>query len=153
MQGLRVSQLAQPFAPMPHQAATPTAMMALGADFARQAGPGDVFALVGGLGAGKTHWTKGFVAALGSRSEVTSPTFGLLHEYSDGAHLVYHLDFYRMKSAEEPIDLGWDELIDQAAILIIEWADLFPEIFPPHTRWLRFSPLDDGTRQIEEFTP
>lgn len=128
-------------------------MMALGADFAKEAGPGDVFALVGGLGAGKTHWTKGFVAALGSSTEVTSPTFGLLHEYPDGYHPVYHLDFYRMKSAEEPIAIGWDELVEQNAILIIEWADLFPGIFPPHTRWLRFSLMEDGTRQIEEFSP
>ena len=66
------------------RAETPDAMKALGAQAAESARAGSVIALVGGLGAGKTHWTKGFVAGLGSSAEVTSPTFGLVHEYPGG---------------------------------------------------------------------
>ena len=129
---------------------TPQAMMDLGAQFADQAYPGSVFALIGDLGAGKTHWTKGFVHAIGSTADVTSPTFGLLHEYPGGRLLVHHLDFYRIQSAAELIALGWDELLDQDAILIAEWADRFPSLFPPQTRWLHFSISDNGTRILSD---
>lgn len=122
--------------------------MALGAKFAAAAQPGDVFALVGGLGAGKTHWTKGFVAALGSRVEVTSPTFGLVHEYPDGRIPVFHLDFYRIETAEELLSIGWDELLEQDAVVIAEWADRFPELLPPGTKRLEFSIAADGSRTV-----
>jgi tRNA threonylcarbamoyladenosine biosynthesis protein TsaE len=133
---------------MQHLAATPDEMMALGATFAAAAMPGDVFALVGGLGAGKTHWTKGFVAALGSKAEVTSPTFGLVHEYPDGRLPVFHLDFYRIETADELPAIGWDELLEQDAVIIAEWADRFPELLPAGTKWLEFSIAPDGTRSL-----
>lgn len=135
---------------MPHLAPTPEAMMDLGAQFARESSAGAVFALIGDLGAGKTHWTKGFVQSIGSNADVTSPTFGLLHEYPGGRLLVHHLDFYRMQSADEVLALGWDELLDQDAILVAEWADRFPELFPEQTRWLHFSIAQDGTRIVTE---
>jgi tRNA threonylcarbamoyladenosine biosynthesis protein TsaE len=75
---------------MQGRAETPDAMQQLGRTAAAEAGPGTVIALVGGLGAGKTHWTKGFVAGLGSAAEVTSPTFGLVHEYPGGKMPVFH---------------------------------------------------------------
>ena len=132
------------------QAPTAQAMMDLGARYAREASAGAVFALIGDLGAGKTHWTKGFVQGIGSTDDVTSPTFGLLHEYPGGRLPVHHLDFYRMQSADEVLALGWDELLDQDAILIAEWADRFPELFPEETRWLHFSIAEDGTRILSE---
>ncbi len=133
---------------MRNTAATPEEMTALGARAAAGARAGDVFALVGGLGAGKTHWTKGFVAALGSAAEVTSPTFGLVHEYPDGRVPVLHLDFHRLESAAELLALGWDELLDRDAIVIAEWADRFPDLLPPGTRWLEFSIAPDGARTV-----
>jgi tRNA threonylcarbamoyladenosine biosynthesis protein TsaE len=131
-------------------AANAEEMNHVGALFARECQPGTIFALVGDLGAGKTHWTQGFVRELGSQAAITSPTFGLLHEYTDGPIPVFHLDFYRMKTAEEAIALGWDELLDQPAIIITEWADRFPELFPAHTRWLQFSIQWDLSRTIRE---
>ena len=130
----------------------PTAqdMMDLGAHFARQASAGSVFALTGDLGAGKTHWTKGFVRETGSTADVTSPTFGLLHEYPGGRLHIHHLDFYRIDSADELLALGWDELLDQNAVIIAEWADRFPSLFPPQTRWLHFSITHNGTRILSE---
>lgn len=128
--------------------ATPEEMISLGASFAKNAVPGDVFALVGDLGAGKTHWTKGFVAGLGSETEVTSPTFGLIHEYRDGKFPIHHFDFYRLAGAEELLAMGWDEYVESGGIVIAEWADRFPELLPEHTRWLEFSIGENGGRIV-----
>lgn len=130
------------------RAATADEMFALGGETARHTRPGAVIALVGGLGAGKTHWTKGFVAALRGDEPVTSPTFPLVHEYRSGNLPVFHFDFYRVESAGELIALGWDEYLDEGGIVIAEWADKFPEIMPPETLWLRFSVEPDGARRI-----
>jgi tRNA threonylcarbamoyladenosine biosynthesis protein TsaE len=137
-----------PNGPMHERAETPEAMENLGRTFAAGISPGSVVALVGGLGAGKTHWTKGLVAALGSTAEVTSPTFGLVHEYPGGNLPIYHFDFYRLASAEELIDLGWDEYLEADGVIVAEWADKFPELLPADTRWLDFSIEDDGSRTI-----
>lgn len=109
---------------------------------------GTVIALVGNLGAGKTHWTKGFAAALGSLEDVTSPTFGLVHEYHGGRLPIFHLDFYRLESAAELIALGWDEYLDQDGVIIAEWGDKFPEVLPPDTIWLHFTIEPDGSRTV-----
>lgn len=128
-------------------------MQQLGRTAAAEAGPGTVIALVGGLGAGKTHWTKGFVAGLGSAAEVTSPTFGLVHEYPGGEMPVFHLDFYRLETPEELLALGWDEYLDAGGIVIAEWGDKFPELMPAETRWLHFAIETDGTRIVSEGWP
>ncbi|MFT3989836.1 MAG: tRNA (adenosine(37)-N6)-threonylcarbamoyltransferase complex ATPase subunit type 1 TsaE [Luteolibacter sp.] len=135
---------------MKFTAATPEAMETLGLEFSKNATPGRVIALVGGLGAGKTHWTKGFTRGLGSTAEVTSPTFGLLHEYTDGRLPIFHLDFYRLDSPAELIGLGWDEYLEADGVIIAEWGDKFPEMLPENTIWLRFSIEEDGTRTIEQ---
>ncbi len=125
----------------------------LGKAAAVMAVPGLVIALVGGLGAGKTHWAKGFVAGIGSAAEVTSPTFGLIHEYPGGRLPVFHLDFYRLESAAELVALGWDELVDQNALILAEWGDKFPELMPTDTRWLQFTVEPDGSRTVCEIGP
>lgn len=129
-------------------AATAKEMEDLGRATAEMARPGTVIALVGGLGAGKTCWTRGFVAGAGAADEVTSPTFGLLHEYRSGRYPVFHLDFYRLESPGELIALGWDELLEQGAVVIAEWADRFPELLPEDAVWLHFTVEPDGTRRI-----
>ncbi len=133
---------------MEAHAESPAAMESLGRELAKVTAAGSVIALVGDLGAGKTHWTKGFVAEAGSTAEVTSPTFGLVHEYQGGRFPVFHLDFYRLKSAAEMLALGWDELLDQDGVIIAEWADKFPEILPPETIWLHFTVEPDGSRTV-----
>lgn len=129
---------------------SPKAMEELGRAVAVVATPGMVIALVGGLGAGKTHWTKGFVAGSGSQDEVTSPTFGLIHEYAGGRFPVFHLDFYRLDSAAELIALGWDELLEQGGVVIAEWGDKFPELLPPGSIWLHFTMEPDGSRSVSQ---
>ena len=130
------------------RARTSDDMEALGRAAGEAARAGWTFALTGGLGAGKTHWTKGFVSGSGSTAEVTSPTFGLVHVYEDGTTPVFHFDFYRLGSAAELLDLGWDEYLDQGGIIIAEWADKFPELLPATTRWLDFEIQADGSREV-----
>jgi tRNA threonylcarbamoyladenosine biosynthesis protein TsaE len=132
----------------PRRLQNPEAMMAFGAECAAKARSGDVFGLVGNMGAGKTHWTKGFVAAIDPAAAVTSPTFAIVNEYRGGKHAVFHFDFHRLKSAEELIALGWDEYLDDGGIVICEWADLFPEIMPEGTCWLEISHQPDGSRLL-----
>ena len=111
---------------------------------------GAVLALSGDLGAGKTHFVKGLAAGLGTTASVTSPTFTLLHEYPGGRLPLYHFDFYRLDDADEALRIGLDEYLDGDGACVIEWAEKFPALLPPHTRWLRFTHREDGARVIEE---
>ena len=127
---------------------TAAAMMELGAEFASAAKAGDVFGLIGTLGTGKTHWSKGFVGEIDPDAQVTSPTFSIVNEYRGGKLPMFHFDFYRLKSAAELVALGWDEYLDENGIVICEWADLFPELMPEHTVWLEILHLADGARKL-----
>jgi len=129
-------------------AATPEEMEAHGRAAAATASDGDVIALVGQLGAGKTHWTKGFVAGLGCDSTVTSPTFGLVHEYPGGRLPVYHFDFHRIDAADELLSIGWDDYLDRPGVVIAEWADKFPTLLPSSARWIAIRHLPDGSRSL-----
>jgi tRNA threonylcarbamoyladenosine biosynthesis protein TsaE len=126
------------------------ATMAWGCALAGNLAAGDVVALVGTLGAGKTHATKGIVAGLGSSMEVSSPTFTLVHEYPGPGLTAFHFDFYRLVSAPEVLNIGWDDYLDAGGVVIVEWADKFSELMPASTRWFRFKILPDGTRCVEE---
>jgi tRNA threonylcarbamoyladenosine biosynthesis protein TsaE len=134
---------------MQGRAASVEEMERLGNTAAEQLRPGSVVALVGGLGAGKTHWTKGLVAGLGSTAEVTSPTFGLVHEYHGGRLPVIHMDFHRLDSPDELIALGWDEYLESGAVVVAEWADKFPALLPGDATWLRFQIEPCGSRNIQ----
>jgi tRNA threonylcarbamoyladenosine biosynthesis protein TsaE len=112
--------------------------------------PNDVVALVGDLGAGKTHFVKGLTQGLGSAAEVTSPTFTLIHEYGGGRLPVFHFDFYRLKQAAEITEIGFDEYIEDGGIAVVEWADRFPQVFPERTRWLRIEAPSALQRAITE---
>jgi tRNA threonylcarbamoyladenosine biosynthesis protein TsaE len=127
---------------LPDAAAT----IAAGHALASSAQPGDVIALTGGLGAGKTHFSKGFTSGLGFPSDVTSPTFSLVHEYLGGRLPVFHFDFYRPATATEIIALGWDDYLDTQGICLVEWADRFPDLLPPHTSWWHLEPDANGRR-------
>ena len=124
--------------------------VAFGRNYGRDARRGDVFALRGDLGAGKTQFAKGFVAGLGSKADVTSPTFVLIHEYGDGRLPVYHFDFYRVESGEALSRLGFDDFIFGDGVSLIEWADRYSSLIPSHAKWLSFELRDENTRAITE---
>lgn len=91
---------------------------------------GDVIALQGPLGAGKTRLVQSIAAALGcGRSFVVSPTFTLIHEY-DGELPVYHVDAYRLKNSDEFLDMGGGELLTGEGVCLIEWADRIGDLLP-----------------------
>ena len=122
--------------------------IALGAEVAADLAAGEVLALCGQLGAGKTHFSKGIVRGLGGDpAAVTSPTFTLVHEYSDGRSPVFHFDFYRMDSADEVLRIGWDEYLDDGeGVVLVEWADKFPELMPDQAQWWQFAIAGEGRR-------
>ena len=104
--------------------------------------------LIGDLGAGKTTMTKGIVEALGvaPASEVSSPTFTLIHEYGDPAR-VYHIDLYRLDTEAEVETLGLDELFDRDALVLIEWGERFPRLMPPDRWEIRIEHLGGDRRR------
>ena len=120
--------------------------LALGGKLGAEARPGQVIALCGGLGAGKTHLSKGIVRGLNCPAGVTSPTFTLVHEYRGGRLPVFHFDFYRMGSPEEVLALGWDEYLEAGGVCIVEWADLFPSLLPDGSAWWRLELDGTGLR-------
>lgn len=105
---------------------------ALGARLGRWARAGDIVACRGALGAGKTTFVQGFAEglAVGGDDYVRSPTFALVHAYH-GHVPVYHFDFYRLSSCAEVLDIGFEDYLEAGGVVIIEWADKFPEILPP----------------------
>ena len=124
--------------------------MAMGQRYAQSAQRGDVFALTGDLGAGKTQFVKGFVAGLGSAAEVTSPTFVLLHEYEGGRLPVYHFDFYRLDNPEADVRLGFDDYVFGEGVSLIEWADRHSDLIPTKAKWLCFELTGEKSRRIAE---
>ena len=121
----------------------------LGRQFAAQLRRGDVLALAGDLGAGKTQFTKGLAAGLGIETEVTSPTFTLIHEYPGGRLPLFHIDLYRLEEAGEVLGIGLDEYLDGGGVTLIEWADKFAPLIPPDARWIRFRVLEGDEREIQ----
>ena len=125
-------------------------MIELGKIIGSEAKPGDVFGLIGDLGAGKTHFTKGFVLGNDCDKPVTSPTFSLIHEYEGGSCYIFHFDLYRLENASELLEIGWEDYLEMDGICVVEWADKFPELMPRHIKWLKIKLLDDETRLITE---
>ena len=124
--------------------------IACAGQFSEALRPNDVVALVGDLGAGKTHFVKGLLLGLGSADEVTSPTFTLLHEYRGGRLPVFHFDFYRLNEAVEIAEIGFEDYLEDGGIAVVEWADRFPHVFPDRTRWLRIDASSLSERAITE---
>lgn len=101
----------------------------LGERLGRLLGPGDVIALFGDLGAGKTTLTKGIAVGLGLTADVHSPTFTLIHEHP-GAVALYHVDLYRLSHEQEVETLGLEEYIYSDGVTVIEWADRMKSLLP-----------------------
>ena len=110
---------------------------------------GDIVALQGELGAGKTHFTKGIVAGLASPAAVTSPTFTIVHEYGGGRLPVYHFDFFRLENAHAASSIALDDYFFGDGVSVVEWADRFPELIPAEARWIKLQMSSPTERAIE----
>jgi tRNA threonylcarbamoyladenosine biosynthesis protein TsaE len=127
-----------------------TETIAFAREWARTLRPNEVVALVGDIGAGKTHFVKGLLRGLESAEEATSPTFTLVHEYRRGRLPLFHFDFYRLKERSEVDEIGFDEYLEEGGITVIEWADRFSQVLPARTRWLRLETSGETQRVIAE---
>lgn len=126
----------------------PEETVAAGRRLAASLSPGSVVALSGELGAGKTHFVRGLVEGWQGAENATSPTFTLLHEYATPRGPVFHLDLYRASSAAEIWSAAHDELEAPDALVVMEWADRFPELVPPHAVHVRLEHEGNGRRRI-----
>lgn len=95
----------------------------LGAALARYLLPGDVLAYTGDLGAGKTAFTRGLAAGLGITDRVTSPTYTVVNEYLNGRLPLFHFDMYRLHSADELFDIGWEDYLTRGGVCAVEWSE------------------------------
>ncbi len=95
----------------------------LGEAFAKSLRPGDAVAFSGGLGAGKTAFTRGILHGLGYQGRVTSPTFAIANEYAIPSGRVVHIDLYRITNGEALLDIGFEEYFDAKSIVLIEWSE------------------------------
>lgn len=128
---------------------SPAETEAIGRQFAvKDVRVGSILALKGELGSGKTLFTKGLVAGLGSETTVTSPTFTIVHEYPGGRLPVYHFDFFRLESRQSVARLGLDDYLFADGVSVIEWADRFPEFIPEQARWISFDIKSENQRVI-----
>ncbi|MBQ6370956.1 MAG: tRNA (adenosine(37)-N6)-threonylcarbamoyltransferase complex ATPase subunit type 1 TsaE [Firmicutes bacterium] len=103
---------------------------AYGIRLGREARPGQVIALTGDLGAGKTTLTKAIARGLGISETVTSPTFTIVKEYRSGRLPLFHFDVYRIGDVEEMYELGYEEYFFGDGVCVVEWADLIDELIP-----------------------
>jgi tRNA threonylcarbamoyladenosine biosynthesis protein TsaE len=125
---------------------------ALGAEVARllDGGAGAIIALAGDLGAGKTTFTQGLAQGLGIAAAVTSPTFVLINRYAGaGGRVLQHADCYRLSNAAaEMRDIGLVDLFEGDDIVVVEWADRIPGLFPDDYLEIAFAYVDENRRQI-----
>ena len=96
---------------------------AIGERLAAALSPGSVVAYRGGLGMGKTAFTRGLARGLGCRGRVTSPTFTIVNEYEGGRLPLFHFDMYRLGSADELFDIGWEDYLRRGGVCAVEWSE------------------------------
>ncbi len=119
----------------------------LGIKLGRLLSMGDVLALIGDLGTGKTSFTKGLGQGMGIREDITSPTFTLVQEY-DGPLPLYHFDVYRIDHIRQMEDIPYDEYFYGDGVCVIEWAEIIKEILPEERLDIHISYLGDEEREI-----
>lgn len=110
---------------------------------------GEVIAYTGGLGSGKTCFTRGLAAGLKYGGTVTSPTFALVNEYAGGRHTLYHFDMYRVETWEDLYSTGFFEYEQSGGVLAIEWSENIVSALKENTIFVNIKRLDDEKRLIE----
>ena len=118
-----------------------------GIDFSKNLKSGDIVGLIGDLAAGKTTFVKGVLEGLGYNYTVSSPTFTLINNYEASLD-VMHVDFYREPNINRWVELGFRELIYSSGLVLIEWADLIPDLIPSEAMMIKFEHINENERKI-----
>ena len=118
-----------------------------GADFAAGLPGGSVVAFYGDLGAGKTAFVRGMARGMGISARVNSPTFTIVNEYI-GDRELYHFDMYRLGSADELFDIGWEDYLNRGAVCAVEWSENVEDAFTGEEYIVRIEKLGDHERRI-----
>ena len=122
--------------------------VAFGERLATELQSGEIVALLGDLGAGKTALVKGIARGLGIEQEATSPTFTFIHEYRDGRLPLFHIDLYRLDAIEQALAIGIEDYLNPAGITVIEWAEKIETLLPEGTTRIRIESLSETRRRI-----
>lgn len=118
-------------------------------EFFKGMGEGKVFAFYGKMGAGKTTFIKALCEVLGVEDVITSPTFAIINEYTDGkGDPIYHFDFYRIKKLEEVYDMGYEDYFYSGNLCLLEWPELIEDILPENVIKVTIEEQPDGTRKL-----
>lgn len=120
---------------------------AIGAALGRVLQPGTVLAYRGDLGAGKTAFTRGLARGLGYTDPVTSPTYTIVNEYLGGRLPLFHFDMYRLHSAEDLWDIGWEDYLERGGVCAVEWSENVTEALEMPI-WVCIEKLGENTRRI-----
>ena len=120
---------------------------AIGEKFARMLHPGDVVAFTGGLGAGKTAFTRGMARTLAPDAEVSSPTFALVNDYG-GKVPVWHFDMYRIRTMDDLYSTGFFDYLESGGILAVEWSENIAGALPDGTIYVRITADGENERTI-----
>ena len=115
----------------------------LGCRLGRTLGPGAVVAYFGGLGMGKTAFTRGLARGLGCRGRVTSPTFTIVNEYQ-GRIPLFHFDMYRLPDADALFDIGWEDYLDRGGVCAVEWSENVADAMPEGTVYVTIERAPEG---------
>lgn len=127
--------------------ASPAETEAVGQALAKRLAPGSIVAYRGGLGAGKTAFTRGLARGLGITDSVTSPTYTIVNEYLGGVMPLFHFDMYRLGSADELFDIGWDDYLERGGVCAVEWSENVEEAMEGAVR-VTIERLDEERRRI-----
>ena len=118
-------------------------------EFLRQVGDRPrVVAFYGAMGAGKTTFIRALCEALGTHDAINSPTFALVNEYATASGLIYHFDFYRIRTLDEALAIGTEDYFDSGSWCFIEWPERIESLLPPEAVRVRIAEQPDGSRTI-----
>lgn len=131
------------------QIANLAALPAIAGHLLEQAGDRRVWLLYGEMGVGKTTLIKALCTALGVEDSTSSPTFSIVNEYHSPGGPVYHFDFYRIRSGEEALDLGYEEYFYSGHYCFVEWPEKISSLLPDDALKVHLRLADAGTRMIE----
>ena len=127
---------------------SPDITMSIGFEFSQEIKAGDIIAIEGEIGAGKTTFIKGILKGLGYKGNVNSPTYTLINEYQANSKII-HIDCYREKNINRWIDIGFIDYLNDSNIIIIEWPEYIRKILPSDTIDIYIKHIEESIREIK----